>query len=183
MKQITVFGSSRCKEGDPEYRFAESVGSLIGKYGHNVATGGYQGTMEAVSKGAAMQGVTVTGVTVPTLFSEKANKGFERAPNSYVNNEIQAESLSNRIHFLLKESKVIIVLPGKIGTFTELIVAWNSNYLYNINKEHDLIPMYLKKDFWKEIIDNLPENMELNKEFINYFESIEDLEKIISKLN
>ena len=100
-----------------------------------------------------------------------------------MNNEIQAESLSNRIHFLLKESKVIIVLPGKIGTFTELIVAWNSNYLYNINKEHDLIPMYLKKDFWEEIIDNLPENMELNKEFINYFESIEDLEKIISKLN
>ena len=45
MKQITVFGSSRCKEGDSEYEFAESVGSLIGKYGHNVATGGYQGTI------------------------------------------------------------------------------------------------------------------------------------------
>ena len=41
MKQITVFGSSRCKEGDSEYEFAESVGNLIGKYGHNVATGGY----------------------------------------------------------------------------------------------------------------------------------------------
>ena len=50
MKQITVFGSSRCKEGDSEYEFAESVGSLIGKYGHNVATGGYQGTMEAYQK-------------------------------------------------------------------------------------------------------------------------------------
>ena len=62
MKQITVFGSSRCKEGDSEYEFAESVGSLIGKYGHNVATGGYQGTMEAVSKGAAKQGVKVIGV-------------------------------------------------------------------------------------------------------------------------
>ena len=91
MKQITVFGSSRCKEGDSEYEFAESVGSLIGKYGHNVATGGYQGTMEAVSKGAAKQGVTVTGVTVPTLFSDKASQGFERTPNLYVNNEIMQE--------------------------------------------------------------------------------------------
>ena len=183
MKQITVFGSSRCKEGDSEYEFAESVGSLIGKYGHNVATGGYQGTMEAVSKGAAKQGVKVIGVTVPTLFSDKASKGFERTPNSYVNNEIKAESLSNRIHYLLNESKAFIVLPGKIGTLTELFVAWNSNYLYNINKEYNLIPIYLKKDYWKEIIDNLPENMELDKQFINYFESIEDLEEIISKLN
>jgi hypothetical protein len=41
----------------------------------------------------------------------------------------------------------------------------------------------LKKDFWKEIIDNLPENMELDKQFIIYFESIEDLEEIVSKLN
>ena len=183
MKQITVFGSSRCKEGDSEYEFAESVGNLIGKYGHNVATGGYQGTMEAVSKGAAKQGVKVTGITVPTLFSDKASKGLERTPNSYVNNEIKAESLSNRIHYLLNESKAFIVLPGKIGTLTELFVAWNSNYLYNINKEYDLIPIYLKKDFWKEIIDNLPENMELDKQFLNYFDSIEDLEEIISKLN
>jgi len=95
----------------------------------------------------------------------------------------KAESLSNRIHYLLNESKAFIVLPGKIGTLTELFVAWNSNYLYNINKEYNLIPIYLKKDYWKEIIDNLPENMELDKQFLNYFESIEDLEEIISKLN
>ena len=153
MNHITVFGSSRCKAGESEYVFAEEVGELIGKYGHNVATGGYQGTMEAVSKGALNQGVTVSGVTVPSLFSEKSEKGFERRPNIYVNNEIKAESLSNRIHFLLKDSKAIIVLPGKIGTLTELFVAWNSNYLFNINENKDLIPIFLKKDYWKKIVD------------------------------
>ena len=86
MNHITVFGSSRCKAGESEYVFAEEVGELIGKYGHNVATGGYQGTMEAVSKGALNQGVTVSGVTVPSLFSENSEKGFERRPNIYVNN-------------------------------------------------------------------------------------------------
>ena len=75
MKQITVFGSSRCKEGDSEYEFAESVGSLIGKYGHNVATGGYQGTMEAVSKGAAKQGVKVNWSYCTNIVSDKASKG------------------------------------------------------------------------------------------------------------
>ena len=75
MNHITVFGSSRCKAGESEYVFAEEVGELIGKYGHNVATGGYQGTMgKRVSKGALNQGVTVSGVTVPSLFSEKVKK-------------------------------------------------------------------------------------------------------------
>ena len=183
MNHITVFGSSRCKAGESEYVFAEEVGELIGKYGHNVATGGYQGTMEAVSKGALNQGVTVSGVTVPSLFSEKSEKGFERRPNIYVNNEIKAESLSNRIHFLLKDSKAIIVLPGKIGTLTELFVAWNSNYLFNINENKDLIPIFLKKDYWKKIVDEFPNNMELNKEFLNYFEDIAQLDMFVSKLN
>ena len=183
MKFITVFGSSRCKAGEPEYIFAEKVGELIGKYGHNVATGGYQGTMEAVSKGSLSQGVVVNGVTVPSLFSEKSEKSFERTPNIYVNNEIKAESLSNRIHFLLKDSKAIIVLPGKIGTLTELFVAWNSNYLFNINENKDLIPIFLKKDYWKKIVDEFPNNMELNKEFLNYFEDIAQLEMFVSKLN
>ena len=119
--------------------------------------------MEAVSKGALNQGVTVSGVTVPSLFSEKSEKGFERRPNIYVNNEIKAESLSNRIHFLLQDSKAIIVLPGKIGTLTELFVAWNANYLFNINENKDLIPIFLKKDYWKKIVDEFPNNMELNK--------------------
>ena len=144
---------------------------------------GIRGLWKPYQKEQRSKELKLLGVTVPTLFSDKASKGFERTPNSYVNNEIKAESLSNRIHYLLNESKAFIVLPGKIGTLTELFVAWNSNYLYNINKEYDLIPIYLKKDFWKEIIDNLPENMELDKQFINYFESIEDLEEIISKLN
>ena len=183
MKHITVFGSSRCVEGDQEYSFAESVGNMLGKLGHNVATGGYQGTMEAVSKGALNQGVTVSGVTVPSLFSENSEKGFERRPNIYVNNEIKAESLSNRIHFLLQDSKAIIVLPGKIGTLTELFVAWNSNYLFNINENKDLIPIFLKKDYWKKIVDEFPNNMELNKEFLNYFEDIAQLEMYVSKLN
>ena len=183
MKFITVFGSSRCKAGEPEYIFAEKVGKLIGKYGHNVATGGYQGIMEAVSKGSLSQGVIVNGVTVPSLFSEKSEKSFERTPNIYVNKEIKSESLPNRIHFLLKDSKAVVVLPGKIGTLTELFVAWNSNYLFNKSEDKDLIPVFLKKDFWKGIVDNLPENMELDKKLFNYFENIEELEEFISELN
>ena len=91
--------------------------------------------------------------------------------------------LLKKIHFLLKDSKAVVVLPGKIGTLTELFVAWNSNYLFNKSEDKDLIPVFLKKDFWKDIVDNLPENMELDKKLFSYFENIEELEEFISELN
>ena len=183
MKHITVFGSSRCVKGDQEYIFAESIGSMLGKLGLNVATGGYQGTMEAISKGASKHAVSVIGVTVPSLFSNMSKDSFEVKANEYISKEIQTESLSDRIHHLLENSKAIIVLPGKIGTLTELIVAWNTNYLYNISNDKDVIPIFLKKDYWKEIIDNMPEDMELSNNFLEYYENVEDLEKFIEKLD
>ena len=183
MKYITIFGSSRCVQGDQEYIFAESLGNMLGKLGHNVATGGYQGTMEAISKGASKYNVSVIGVTVPSLFSNMSKDSFEVKANEFINKEIKTESLSSRIHHLLENSKAIIVLPGKIGTLTELIVAWNTNYLYNISKDKDVIPIFLKKDYWKEIIDNMPKDMELSNNFLEYYENVEDLEKFIEKLD
>jgi uncharacterized protein (TIGR00725 family) len=183
VKYITIFGSSRCVQGDQEYIFAESLGNMLGKLGHNVATGGYQGTMEAISKGASKYNVSVIGVTVPSLFSNMSKDSFEVKANEFINKEIKTESLSSRIHHLLENSKAIIVLPGKIGTLTELIVAWNTNYLYNISKDKDVIPIFLKKDYWKEIIDNMPEDMELSNNFLEYYENVEDLEKFIEKLD
>ena len=183
MKHITVFGSSRCVKGDQEYIFAESIGSMLGKLGLNVATGGYQGTMEAISKGASKHAVSVIGVTVPSLFSNMSKDSFEVKANEYISKEIQTESLSDRIHHLLENSKAIIVLPGKIGTLTELIVAWNTNYLYNISNDKDVIPIFLKKDYWKDIIDNMPEDMELSNNFLKYYENVGDLEKFIEKLD
>ena len=108
---------------------------------------------------------------------------FEVKANEFINKEIKTESLSSRIHRLLENSKAIVVLPGKIGTLTELIVAWNTNYLYNISKDKDVIPIFLKKDYWKEIIDNMPKDMELSNNFLEYYENVEDLEKFIEKLD
>ena len=58
---ITVFGGSTPTRTD--YEQAEILGRLLGEAGHTVLTGGYIGTMEAVSKGAAEAGAHVIGVT------------------------------------------------------------------------------------------------------------------------
>lgn len=88
-----------------------------------MVTGGYGGTMEAVSKGAAAEGGHVIGVTSSRLF-----KGRSGA-NRYVIQEIAAESLTERIGHLVTLARGSIVLPGSIGTAAELVIAWNINHI------------------------------------------------------
>ena len=53
---VTVFGGAQPKEGTPEYEEARLLGGLLAQNGHAVLTGGYMGTMEAVSRGACEAG-------------------------------------------------------------------------------------------------------------------------------
>jgi uncharacterized protein (TIGR00725 family) len=52
-RTVVVFGSSTCETNSELYMLAESVGVQLAQNGFDVMTGGYSGTMEAVSKGAA----------------------------------------------------------------------------------------------------------------------------------
>lgn len=54
--KVAVFGASGCTNSSPEYATAVELGELLGKAGIGIVNGGYTGTMEAVSKGAASAG-------------------------------------------------------------------------------------------------------------------------------
>lgn len=95
-------------------------------------TGGYGGTMEAVSKGAAEHGGHVIGVIAPRLFPGRSGA------NSYVSESIEATDLMGRIGTLIERADAVIALPGSIGTAAELMVAWNHNYLSRRNGQRTL---------------------------------------------
>ncbi|RMG50099.1 MAG: LOG family protein, partial [Acidobacteria bacterium] len=63
-KTVCIFGNSRCSVDAEEYRHAEQLGRLLGRAGAIVCTGGYDGVMEAASRGARRAGGVVIGVTV-----------------------------------------------------------------------------------------------------------------------
>ena len=123
MTTIAVFGSSATLPGSPEWHEAEALGSAIAELGWTVATGGYAGTMQAVSAGAAGAGGRVFGVTAPQVFPDRAG------PNPHVTDELPEPSITARIARLVDLSDAAIALPGSIGTFAELVVAWNVAYL------------------------------------------------------
>ena len=71
---VGVYGSARLPETDEHYQFAVAVGRALAGEGFIVATGGYAGVMEAVSKGARDAGGEVIGYTVMSWDGLPANR-------------------------------------------------------------------------------------------------------------
>ncbi len=120
---VAVFGSSAGRPGDPAYEEARTCGRLLAEAGYAVATGGYAGTMEACSRGAAEAGARVIGVTAPAAFPGRTGA------NAWVGEEVPAATITERIHHILSISAACITLDGSIGTLTELMVAWNIAFI------------------------------------------------------
>ena len=120
MKRISVFGGSQTKEGDWDYSQALRLGNLIGEAGYTVLTGGYMGTMEAISRGAAESGGHVIGVTCDEIEAWRP-VGL----NPWVKEELRCFTLIERIGTLIEFCDAAFVLPGGPGTLAELALMWN----------------------------------------------------------
>ena len=92
---------------------------LLAKNGLTVATGGYGGIMEAACRAAAEAGGTTLGVTAPTVFPDRPGA------NAWVQHELPADSLIQRLELLTTIASGFIALPGSLGTLAELVLAWN----------------------------------------------------------
>lgn len=119
-KVISVFGSSAPQPGSEAYKSARLVGRLLAEAGFAVATGGYSGTMTAVSQGASEVGGHVIGVT-----SAQIEQFRPLGANQWVAEEIKYESLRDRLLHLILQNDGMITLPGGIGTLSEMALAWS----------------------------------------------------------
>ena len=142
---MAVFGSSAATEADVLYLEAMRLGALLGGAGHVVATGGYGGVMEAVSRGAAEADGRVVGVVAPTVFPHRSGA------NRWVHEEIRAASITERIHLLVSLADATIALPGSIGTATELMVAWNVNHVASASGRPPLVHVAVGSH-WDDLI-------------------------------
>jgi len=120
MPNVTVFGGSRVQPDTEEYLAALELGRALANHGFSVVTGGYNGEMEAVSRGAKEAGGLAIGVTVDLIA-----RNFERVPNSYVDQEVKTAALLERIDKMVELGSAYVVLPGGAGTLAELGIVWN----------------------------------------------------------
>jgi uncharacterized protein (TIGR00730 family) len=118
--KISVFGGSQPKVGSTAYAEAQDLGTLLAQRGHTVLTGGYMGTMEAVSRGAAEAGGHVIGVTC-----EEIERWRSTGANLWVLEEWKKETLIQRLQGLIESCDAALALPGGPGTLTEISLMWN----------------------------------------------------------
>jgi uncharacterized protein (TIGR00730 family) len=158
---ITVFGGAQPKEGTPAYEEAQLLGSLLAQRGHAVLTGGYMGTMEAVSRGAHEAGGHVIGVTCSDIEEWRGSRA-----NVFVKEERRKKTLLERLDALFDGCDAAIALPGGPGTLTEISLMWNLMIIQSLPKK----PLILIGQGWDFIFDNYfiefesymtPENREL----------------------
>ncbi len=112
---VTIFGSSKPEEGTQEYEDARLLGERLASNGLSVCTGGYRGTMEAVSKGASQYDVKIIGVTSAI---------FSPTPNQYVNVQIHTQTLYERLEKLVDLGDGYLILKGGTGTLVEFAMVW-----------------------------------------------------------
>jgi uncharacterized protein (TIGR00730 family) len=146
MMKITVFGGANPKPQDPAYLEAYHLGKILGQAGHSLLTGGYIGTMEAVSKGANEAGAHVIGVTC-----DEIEEWRPISINKWVHEEIRCKTLQERVFVLIDQCDAAIALPGGIGTLTEIAMLWNHMVIDAVKKKK----LILVGKGWQTIFNDL----------------------------
>lgn len=114
---VAVFGSSTTQRDEPAWRVASDLGERLARAGFAVMNGGYAGSMEAVSEGAARAGGPVIGVTTG-LFNH-------RPANPHLTHREDTTTLLERLDYLVHVASAFVVLEGSVGTMAELFLTWN----------------------------------------------------------
>lgn len=141
---IAVFGSSTVQPHEPAWRLAYDLGRALAESGADLMTGGYSGTMEACSRGANEAGGHVIGVTVE-LFEPRG------PANRWVKERVHTATLYQRLEYLIERASGFVVLPGSLGTLTELFLAWT---LLSV-QGRAAAPLVLLGDHWRDFLTAL----------------------------
>ncbi len=136
---VTIFGGARCREGDPEYTQAQSVGALLAEAGYTICTGGYLGVMEAASRGAREHGGRVLGIVM---------NQFKAEPNRFLTDKVATPHFYERLQQLITRSVGFIALRGGMGTVTEISLVWNKLQTGVIEPR----PLVLLGDCWPPVV-------------------------------
>jgi uncharacterized protein (TIGR00730 family) len=141
---VTIFGSSRPHDGDPQYVEARELGAALAAKGFIICSGGYGGVMEAVSRGAKDAGGRTLAVTA---------KFFRARANRWVDEEIRVATWQERLFELIKRGSGYVACPGGTGTLVELAVVWEMLNKGVMRKK----PFVVLGDFWEPVVARVRE--------------------------
>ena len=172
---VTMFGSARSQEKDPDYQLACKIGKHLVKSGYGVITGGGGGIMEAGNRGAAeAKGVSV-GLNI--------NLPFEQQPNPYANLKVDFRYFFVRKVMFVKYAKAFVILPGGFGTLDELFESLTLIQTFKIKK----FPVILVgSDYWSGLYEWLKKTVatdnKISAEDLSLFSITDNPESVVQTI-
>jgi uncharacterized protein (TIGR00730 family) len=170
---ITVFGGSRVEPDSDEYAAARELGRALAERGLTVVTGGYNGVMEAVSRGAKEIGGQVIGVTVEVIA-----RNFDRLPNAYLDQEVKTIALLERIDKMIELGAAFIVLPGGAGTLAELGIVWNLALLGALHGK----PLVVVGNGWRRVLQTMIDELHTIEADLRFLRFVPDVSAAVEVL-
>lgn len=201
-KHVTVYCWSSTEAGSERWVQAETLGRMLGERGFGVVTGGYCGSMEAVSKGAreatsapeaktigkpapqpasvqaepADNGVDVRGILVPGQFPDRVLVG-----NRYLTQSHDARNMLDRLDTLSALTRYYVALPGTLGTLTEIAIIWSLSVLHKAGEERPLILLF--RDPWEKAMVDMGRALQLPEAHMAALQYVDTVEECVERIN
>src|ERR1700682_1209896 len=174
MTAVTIFGGSRVEPDSDEILAAQRLGRALAERGFDVVTGGYNGVMEAVSRGARGAGGHVIGVTVDVIA-----RTFEVSPNAFLDQEVRTAALLERIDKLVELGAAYVVLPGGAGTCGELGIVWNLALFGALQNK----PVIVVGRGWERVLRTMIEELHTVERDLGFLQFARDVDEVIALLS
>ncbi|MDO5700916.1 MAG: TIGR00730 family Rossman fold protein [Bowdeniella nasicola] len=169
---VSVFGSARVPEADPDYQRGHEVGRLLAERDYAVVTGGGPGIMEAANRGAHEAGGRSVGLGIELP--------HEQGLNPWVDLGINFRYFFARKTMFVKYSEGFIVLPGGFGTLDEL---FESATLVQTHKVRSFPIVLVGTDYWGGLIDWMKNTMlaagKISGPDLNYIHLVDSAEDAV----
>ena len=139
---VSLWGSARVPEGDPEYELARAVARRLGQEGLAIITGGGPGLMEAANRGARDAGVRSVGLRIELP--------FEQGMNPYVDLPLHFHYFFTRKLMFVRYASAFVALPGGFGTLDELFEVVT---LIQTDRVRDFPVVLVGSEYWTGLLD------------------------------
>jgi uncharacterized protein (TIGR00730 family) len=145
---VSIFGSARIPEGDPQYELARAVARELSQSGMDIITGGGPGIMEAANRGAHEAGGKSIGFNIRLPFEQGANR--------YITDGLHFEFhyFFMRKFWFAYLAKALVIFPGGFGTLDEMFEILTLSQTQKLSKQ--LGVFIYGREYWEEIIDLEP---------------------------
>ena len=177
MDRIGLFCSAADDIAPVFFEKASEFGVWLGEHKKTLIYGGANlGLMECVAQSAKEHGATIMGV-VPTKLEERG------AVSDLLDITFRTDNLSDRKDVILRESDVLVALPGGVGTLDEVFhVMASATIGYHAKK----VIFYNVEGFWNPMFDflgQLKDTRFARRPLENYYRGANNFEELVELLN